>query len=155
MPKSDARVNLRNAFANVCAAVDPLLHDFLTHPLDDEEAEELRAIRHAYLPEAITAYVSAITFAGTYLTRDHFTKSLDLADVLTSDENKELIQAFTATKSMVPFVECLAYAQKRLIGMNEKANMRGEGEERVSKRRKVSAGSWRDGDGRTVDIWKI
>lgn len=155
IPKSDARVRLRNAFSNLCAAVEPLLHDFLTHPAGEEEAAELQAIRHAYLPEIITAYNTAISFAGTFLTREHFTKSLDLADVVAADENRELVEAFTANKRMVELVKGLAFTQKRLIGMNEMAHKMGDGEESARKRRKVSSGSWRESDGRTVDIWKI
>lgn len=132
------------------------MHDFLTHVSDEADAERFRVIRSAYLPGMIICYTSALSFAGTFISRDHFFKALDLAPIITSDENKELVEAFTEAKMMAAFTETLGRANKQLLRMNELAMLRSEnGEARAAKRRKVSGMSWRNDEGKTLDIWDI
>ena len=133
--------------------MDPLLHDFLTHASDEEDAEWLEAIRHAYLPDVIIAYNTVLHFAGTYLGRDHFTKSLELATLLASEENKELTDALVATGRMGELVTGLGLTSKALLKWNEQAG-RDEGR---AKKRKVSRdmGRKRGWDGRTLEIWDL
>lgn len=90
--------------------------------------EELRELRQAYLPETILAYVSALHFAGTAITRDWLLECMHLASLVTEQgsdlENtfvearrvKELLEAFTAcSKSLA-----IKTSEKRATGAGSK-----------------------------------
>jgi nuclear pore complex protein Nup107 len=138
--------------------MEPLFHDFLTHTEDPTDDERFRAMREAYLPDMIIGYITALTFAGTFLSREHFLKCLELSSIITSDENKELVEALQKTKRVYLLVHTLGMANRQLLRMNEMAMKNGEegsGKTRASKRRKVSGGNWRSDEGRTLELWNV
>ncbi|KAF2102931.1 hypothetical protein NA57DRAFT_31895 [Rhizodiscina lignyota] len=153
VPFQDARNALKKAFHNVCSAVEPVFHDFLTHSNDDEDAEWMKTIRHAYLPEVIIAYNAVLHFGGTYLGRENFTKSLDIATLITSEENKELVEALLSTGRMEELVRSLALTSKQLLKCNELVAKN----EAAGRKRKASRdmGRKRGWDGRTAEIWDL
>lgn len=82
--------------------------------------EELRKIRREYLPETILAYVSALHFAGTGLSRDNLLESMELATVV-AERSSDLTTVFSATQRMTELVEALAACSKALaIATGEK-----------------------------------
>lgn len=82
--------------------------------------EELSKIRREYLPETILAYVSALHFAGTGLSRDNLLESMELATVV-AERSSDLTSVFSATKRMTELVEALAACSKALaIATGEK-----------------------------------
>lgn len=149
-PASDAKADLKNAFAIVCAAVEPVLHDFLTHPRDMDEDRDLSLIRQVYLPEVVLAYVSVCHFAGTFLSREHLTKALDVASLVANNENKELREAFTSLGKMEELVKALTVVSKQLLRQNEGFVKTG------GQKKKTDGMSRKRGwDGRTIDIWDV
>lgn len=144
-PRSDARKDLQNALDVVSAAVEPVLHGFLTTARHADEHADLVAIRRIYLPETVLAYVSVLHFAATYLGREYFTRALDLAGLVASEGNKELQEAFVNVGKMEELVKTLANVSRQLLRENEqKAEKKGD----VGSRKR----GW---DGRTVDIWDV
>lgn len=88
--------------------------------LTTEGDEELLAIRQTYLPETILAYVSALHFAGTGLSRDNLLECMELAAVI-AERNSDLTTVFTAAQRMTELVEALAACSKALaIATGEK-----------------------------------
>lgn len=82
--------------------------------------EELGKIRREYLPETILAYVSALHFAGTGLSRDNLLESMELATVV-AERSSDLTSVFSTTKRMTELVEALAACSKALaIATGEK-----------------------------------
>lgn len=85
-----------------------------------EGDDELSAIRQTYLPETILAYVSALHFAGTGLSRDNLLECMELAAVI-AERNSDLTTVFTASQRMTELVESLAACSKALaIATGEK-----------------------------------
>lgn len=75
--------------------------------------EELKQLRQAYLPETILAYVSALHFAGTGLTRDHLLECMELASVI-AERNSDLAVAFVNAGRMTELVESFTACSKAL-----------------------------------------
>lgn len=90
--------------------------------------EQLAHLRQTYLPETVLAYVSALHFAGTGLSRDWLLESMHLATVIAEKESdleatfvkarrvKELLEAFTASSKAL----AIATGEKRATGSSSK-----------------------------------
>ncbi|KAJ6788275.1 hypothetical protein PWT90_02412 [Aphanocladium album] len=99
--------------------MQPLLKGWLVASIANGD-EELSKIRREYLPETILAYVSALHFAGTGLSRDNLLESMELATVV-AERSSDLTSVFSATKRMTELVEALAACSKALaIATGEK-----------------------------------
>ncbi|OAA63915.1 Nuclear pore protein 84/107 [Cordyceps fumosorosea ARSEF 2679] len=99
--------------------MQPLLKGWLVLSIAEGD-EELSKIRREYLPETILAYVSALHFAGTGLSRDNLLESMELATVV-AERSSDLTSVFSATKRMTELVEALAACSKALaIATGEK-----------------------------------
>ena len=75
--------------------------------------EELREIRRAYLPETVLAYISALHFAGTGLSRDWLLECMNLATVV-SETKSDLEETFVEAKRVRELLEALAASSKAL-----------------------------------------
>ncbi|CAM1507317.1 Fc.00g069580.m01.CDS01 [Cosmosporella sp. VM-42] len=90
----------------------PLLKNWLI-PSIEEGDDELRALRQAYLPETVLAYVSALHFAGTGLSRDNLLEAMELAAVI-AERNSDLSESFVKAGRMKELVEVFAACSKAL-----------------------------------------
>ncbi|KAM3526753.1 hypothetical protein NHJ13051_003279 [Beauveria bassiana] len=99
--------------------MQPLLKGWLVASIAEGD-EELSRIRREYLPETILAYISALHFAGTGLSRDNLLESMELATVV-AERSSDLTSVFSETKRMTELVEALAACSKALaIATGEK-----------------------------------
>ncbi|KAF7545620.1 hypothetical protein G7046_g9522 [Stylonectria norvegica] len=92
--------------------MQPLLSHWLLAGIQEGD-EELAEIRQAYLPETILAYVSALHFAGTGLSRDNLLECMELAAVI-AERSSDLSPAFVAAGRMKELVEVFAACSKAL-----------------------------------------
>ena len=85
-----------------------------------EGDEEIKALRQVYLPETILAYISALHFAGTGLSRDNLLECMELAAII-AERNSDLSTTFVEAKRMKELVEAFAACSKALaISTSEK-----------------------------------
>lgn len=75
--------------------------------------KELLALRERYLPETILAYISALHFAGTGLSRDNLLECMELSATI-AERNSDLAEVFIKAKRMRELVECFAACSKAL-----------------------------------------
>ncbi|KID99408.1 nuclear pore complex protein Nup107, partial [Metarhizium majus ARSEF 297] len=115
----DADASNREFWNGVGATIDatkdnmqPLLHNWLLSGIEAGD-NELKRLRQAYLPETILAYVSALHFAGTGLTRDHLLECMELASVI-AERNSDLADAFVSAGRMTELVEAFTACSKAL-----------------------------------------
>ncbi|KAF7542886.1 hypothetical protein G7Z17_g11201 [Cylindrodendrum hubeiense] len=88
--------------------------------VEAEGDEELRELRQAYLPETILAYVSALHFAGTGLSRDNLLECMELAAVI-AERGSDLSTVFVTAGRMKELLEVFAACSKALaISTGEK-----------------------------------
>jgi len=138
--------------------MEPILGDYLTHPQNgktcavkshnklftnrdaDKEAEELTAIREAYLPQLILAFHSALQSAAFLISREHLLQSLDLANDVAA--NEELTRCFVASGRMGELVDAFALSSKAMLQLNEQPGG-------------SSAKKRRGRQGETLDIWDV
>lgn len=103
----------------------PICGAMLINAAGDEGLEQ---IRQMYLPETILAYISALHFAGTGLSRDWLLEAMNLATIIADKESdlegafvkakrvKELLEAFTACSRAL----AIATGEKRAAGHSSK-----------------------------------
>ena len=85
-----------------------------------EGDDELKDLRQAYLPETLLAYVSALHFAGTGLSRDNLLECMELAAVI-AERSSDLSECFVVAGRMKELVEAFAACSKALaISTGEK-----------------------------------
>ncbi|RFU74375.1 hypothetical protein TARUN_7871 [Trichoderma arundinaceum] len=107
------------AIKNAKDYMRPLLKGWLIPAIKGGD-EELRDIRAAYLPETVLAYISALHFAGTGLSRDNLLECMELAS-LVAERDSDLKDAFVDAKRMTELVEAFAACSKALaIATGEK-----------------------------------
>ncbi|KAI9722347.1 MAG: hypothetical protein M1812_001819 [Candelaria pacifica] len=135
------RRELQRTFEDILAAVEPLLHGWLIHPMDYTEAAETEGIRNAYLPEVILAYHSVLHCAGHYLSRENLLRSMDLATVIAA-EDSDLAPCFIAAGRMKELVAAMALTSKAILRANETGSIR------ANKRKRA-------GNGANLAIWKV
>lgn len=100
--------------------IDPVQPTILSININTEGDEELRELRQAYLPETILAYVSALHFAGTGLSRDNLLECMELAAII-AERGSDLSTAFIAAGRMKELLEVFAACSKALaISTGEK-----------------------------------
>lgn len=108
-------------------SMTPLLENWLKLGIQAGD-EGLEQIRQMYLPETILAYISALHFAGTGLSRDWLLEAMNLATIIADKESdlegafvkakrvKELLEAFTACSRAL----AIATGEKRAAGHSSK-----------------------------------
>lgn len=92
--------------------------------------EELSKIRREYLPETILAYVSALHFAGTGLSRDNLLESMELATIV-AERSSDLTSVFTETQRMMELVEALSACSKALAVATGEKRAAGAGSKKL------------------------
>ncbi|KAG5925897.1 hypothetical protein E4U53_003203 [Claviceps sorghi] len=103
--------------------VDLKLNVFSSHPDGDDE---LKKLRQAYLPETILAYVSALHFAGTGISRDYLLECMELASVV-AERNSDVATAFVDAGRMTELVEAFTACSKSLAIATEEKRAAGFG----------------------------
>ncbi|KAG6017954.1 hypothetical protein E4U43_008081 [Claviceps pusilla] len=97
----------------------PLLKNWLLAGIEGGD-DELKKLRQAYLPETILAYVSALHFAGTGISRDYLLECMELASVV-AERNSDVAMAFVGAGRMTELVEAFTACSKTLaIATEEK-----------------------------------
>jgi nuclear pore complex protein Nup107 len=148
----EMRNELKVILKDLTEAIQPLLSSFMTLIPNEEDLSYYTAIRQLYLPPVILAYASARVFAAQFLGPDTLLPALELANVVASEENKELANDFVKTGLMKDFVRCLAMASKVLVRLNQEKELAGmddAGKKRKAKKEKKSR-LW---EGETIEIW--
>lgn len=102
----------------------------------------MQEIRAAYLPETILAYISALHFAGTGLSRDNLLECMELAAKI-ADSESDLKDAFSEARRMTELVEAFAACSKALAVATGDKRPSGAG----SKRQRES--------GWSRDLWSV
>ncbi|KAM5356291.1 hypothetical protein ACJ41O_002937 [Fusarium nematophilum] len=99
--------------------MQPLLSNWLLVGIEEGD-DELQELRQAYLPETILAYISALHFAGTGLSRDNLLECMELAAII-AERSSDLSTSFVAAGRMKELVEGFAACSKALaISTSEK-----------------------------------
>ncbi|KAH7160164.1 nuclear pore protein 84/107 [Dactylonectria estremocensis] len=99
--------------------MQPLLDEWLIASIDEGDAE-LRELRQAYLPETILAYISALHFAGTGLSRDNLLECMELAAII-AERSSKISPVFVEAGRMKELLEVFAACSKALaISTGEK-----------------------------------
>ncbi|KAL7895727.1 nuclear pore protein 84/107 [Trichoderma sp. SZMC 28014] len=125
----DLRGTVSEAIKNVKEFMKPLLKGWLIPAIKGGD-EELRDIRAAYLPETVLAYISALQFAGTGLSRDNLLECMELAS-LVAERESDLKDAFTDAHRMTELVEAFADCSKALAIATGEKKPSGSGSKRL------------------------
>ncbi|TVY83378.1 Nucleoporin [Lachnellula suecica] len=111
------------------STMQPLFNKWLVTSPSPEWEEDFTLLREAYLPETILAYICALNFAGSALTRNFLMECMDLATVI-AEENSALLELFEQTDRMKELVEAFATASKTLLLISsEKKSARSRGKQ--------------------------
>ncbi|KAF4119248.1 nuclear pore complex protein Nup107 [Geosmithia morbida] len=92
--------------------MEPLLKNWLLPGIQGGD-EELGELRRAYLPETVLAYVSALQFAGTGLSRDWLLECMNLASLVT-ERGSDLEGAFVESRRVKELLGAFAASSKAL-----------------------------------------
>ncbi len=71
------------------------------------------ALREAYIPETVLAYVSSLHFAGTSLSRDNLLECMELSAII-AEKDSDVAREFKAAKRIQELVEALTACGKAL-----------------------------------------
>jgi len=102
------------------------------------EDDQMKRIRHAYLPEIVLAYVASLHAAGHLLTRENLLKCLDVATEIAA--NEDLVQCFKETGRMKELVQSFALTSKAMLEL---------GQSNASRKNKNRSGA------RSLGIWEV
>lgn len=91
----------------------PVLKGWLLETSDKANAVEFAHMREAYLPDTIIAYVAALQYAGSCLTRENLLEAMDLAATI-ARKDSDLVDLFMKTGRMKELVEAFASCSKAL-----------------------------------------
>ncbi|KAK0656412.1 107-domain-containing protein [Cercophora newfieldiana] len=95
----------------VKACMEPVLKGWLLTV--NEVDEDFQALREAYIPETVLAYVSSLHFAGTSLSRDSLLECMELASVI-AEKGSDVAHEFLKSGRMKELVEAFASCSKAL-----------------------------------------
>lgn len=90
-----------------------VLKGWLLESTDKDNAVEFAHMREAYLPDTIIAYVAALQYAGSCLTRENLLEAMDLAAIV-AEKGSDLVEVFVKTGRMKELVEAFASCSKAL-----------------------------------------
>jgi len=101
------------------------------------EDDQMKKIRHAYLPEIVLAYVASLHAAGHLLTRENLLKCLDVATEIAANEG--LVQCLKETGRMKELVQSFALTSKAMLEL---------GQSNASRKNKNRSG-------KSLGIWEV
>ena len=104
----------------------------------DDEATQFQAIRNAYLPEVVLAFINVLSASARFVTRELLLKSMDLA-VLVAEEGSDVGECFVKAGKMPELVTAFAFTSQAIIRADE------AGRRKSKSRRKL--------DGKSLEIW--
>lgn len=156
MPRN-FRQQILDKFSAVKYHVGQLLSpDFLTRVANEEEAKQFDAIRCAYLPEIVVAYNSIIYVAGSFTDRERLLQSLELANTIAEERNKDVQDLFVKTGRMGELVRGLALTSRCLVRLNQRDMLEAtQGGKKKAGRKSGGNKRGRGWRGETVDIWDV
>lgn len=97
----------------------PVLKGWLLATNNEDDEYEFAQLRAAYLPDAILAYVAALQYAGSQLTRENLLEAMDLAAVI-AEPDSDIAALFVRTGRMTELVEAFASCSKALVAEPDK-----------------------------------
>lgn len=104
--------------------------------------QELKELRQAYLPETVLAYISALHFSGTGLSRDWLLECMNLAS-LVAERGSDLEETFVEAKRVKELLEALAASSKALAIVTGEKRAAGTGSKKMRER------------GWSRDLWSV
>lgn len=93
------------------ACMQPVLRGWLLQ--SNEEDEDFKALREAYIPETILAFISSLHFCGTVISRDNLLECMELAAVI-AEKDSDVAQEFIKSGRMKELLESFASCSKAL-----------------------------------------
>lgn len=93
------------------ACMQPVLKNWLLEANDDDG--DFVALREAYIPETVLAFVSSLHFAGTSLSRDNLLECMELAAVI-AERGSDVAQEFMKCGRMKELLEAFTSCSKAL-----------------------------------------
>ncbi|KAK3996460.1 nuclear pore protein 84/107 [Cladorrhinum sp. PSN332] len=93
------------------ACMQPVLKGWLLTTNDDDK--DFKALREAYIPETVLAYISSLHFAGTSLSRDNLLECMDLAGLI-AEKGSDVAHEFMKSGRMKELLEAFAACGKAL-----------------------------------------
>lgn len=127
----------------------PVLNGWLLETNDREDAAEFEQLRAAYLPETVIAYMAALQYAGSCLTRENLLEAMDLAATI-AGKDSDIAALFVSTGRIKELVEAFASCSKALAA--EPAE--GGSKKKASKAGQTSAKKMRE-MGWSKELWSV
>ncbi|KAL2269924.1 hypothetical protein VTJ83DRAFT_2108 [Remersonia thermophila] len=98
----------------------PIFQTWLLGSNDEPEDDDFKALREAYLPETVLAYISCLQFVGTALSRDNLLECMELAAKI-AEKDSNVAEEFKKCGRMQELVESFASCSKALaVWMSDK-----------------------------------
>lgn len=97
----------------------PVLRGWLLETKSEDDEAEFLQLRGAYLPDVIIAYVAALQYAGSQLTRENLLEAMDLAAII-AEPDSDIAALFVTTGRMAELVEAFASCSKALVSEHDK-----------------------------------
>ncbi|KUI60439.1 Nucleoporin NUP84 [Cytospora mali] len=110
-PNREYFENLGVAIRSAKTGMKPVLKGWLVET--NTKDEEFTQLRNAYLPETIIAYVAALQYTGSTLTRDNMLEAMELAATI-AGKDSDIAALFVKTGRMKELVEAFASCSKAL-----------------------------------------
>ncbi|KAF3764894.1 hypothetical protein M406DRAFT_292118 [Cryphonectria parasitica EP155] len=104
---------LGQAIRSAKNGMKPILKGWLLETNDPQNELEFAHLREAYLPETLIAYVSALQYAGSSLTRDNLLEAMNLAAVV-AERNSDVAALLVKTGRLKELIEAFASVSKAL-----------------------------------------
>lgn len=120
-----------------------VLKGWLLETADKNSAAEFAHMREAYLPDTIIAYLAALQYAGSCLSRENLLEAMDVAAII-AEKNSDLSDLFVKTGRMKELVEAFASCSKALAVVATE----GKKEGRASSK-KIKEMGW------SKDLWTV
>lgn len=117
-PPTSAPNKLKKAFADTCAALDPVFTGILLSAKDEAEADELSVIRALYLPEIVLAYNATLCAAAHLVSRDNFMRCMELTTIV-ADSKNGIADAIMQAGRMQEVVTAFARTSETMLKLNE------------------------------------
>lgn len=111
--KKEYYEKLGQAIRSAKNGMRPVLKGWLLETNAKDIAREFVQLRETYLPDTIIAYVAALQYGGSCLTRENLLEAMDLAATI-AGKDSDLAELFVKTGRMKELVEAFASCSKAL-----------------------------------------
>lgn len=128
----------------------PVLKGWLLETNDEQDREAFEQLRETYLTETVIAYVAALQYAGTHLTRENLLEAMDLAATI-ADKDSDVAVLFVQSGRMKELVEAFASCSK---AMTEDPTDPVTKKKKASKAGQLSAKKMRE-MGWSKELWSV